>query len=32
VFSFTNGLYALILTVKLNQRTHDLIIKHSMTE
>ena len=32
VFSFTDGLYALILTIKLNQRTHDLIIKHSMTE
>ena len=31
VFSFTDGLYALILTIKLNQRTHDLIIKHSMT-
>jgi hypothetical protein len=32
VFSFSDGLYALILTVKLNERTHDLIIKHSMTE
>jgi hypothetical protein len=32
VFSFSDGLYALILTVKLNERTHDLIIKHSMSE
>lgn len=32
VFSFSDGLYALILTVKLNQRTHDLIMKHTMTE
>lgn len=32
VFSYTNGLYSLILTVKLNQRTHDLIIKNSMSE
>jgi hypothetical protein len=30
IFSFSNDLYILILTVKLNQRTHDLIIKHSM--
>ena len=32
VFSYTNGLHSLILTVKLNQRTHDLIIKNSMSE
>jgi hypothetical protein len=32
VFSFSNNLYALILTVKLNQQTHDLIIKHSMAQ
>ena len=32
VFSYTDGLHSLILTVKLNQRTHDLIIKHSMSE
>lgn len=32
VFSFSDGLYALILTVRLNQRTHDLIMKHTMTE
>ena len=32
VFSYTNGLYSLILTIKLNQRTHDLIIKNSMSE
>jgi hypothetical protein len=32
VFSFSNNLYALILTVKLNQRTHDLIVKHSMAQ
>jgi len=32
VFSFSDGLYALILTVKLTERTHNLIIKHSMTE
>jgi hypothetical protein len=31
VFSFSNNLYNLILTVKLNRRTHDLIIKHSMS-
>lgn len=30
--SFSDGLYALILTVKINQRTHDLIVKHSMSE
>ena len=32
IASFSNGLYILILTVKMNQRTHDLIIKHSMSE
>ena len=32
VFSFSDGLHALILTIKLNQRTHDLIMKHTMTE
>ena len=30
VFSFSDGLYALILTVKLNERTHDIIIKNTM--
>lgn len=30
VFSFTDGLYALILTVKLNERTHDIIINNTM--
>jgi hypothetical protein len=29
VFSFSDNLYNLILTVKLNRRTHDLILKHS---
>lgn len=29
VFSFSDNLYNLILTVKLNQRTHDLILKYS---
>jgi len=32
VFSFCDGLYALILTVKVNQRIHDLIIKHAVSE
>lgn len=32
VFSFSDGLHALILTVKVNQRTHDLIIKHAVSE
>jgi hypothetical protein len=32
VFSFSDNLYNLILTVKLNRRTHDLIIKHSMSK
>ncbi len=30
VFSFTDGLYALITTVKLNERTHDIIINNTM--
>lgn len=30
VFSFTDGLYALILTVKLTERSHDIIIKNTM--
>lgn len=30
VFSFSDGLYSLILTVKLNQRTHDIIMKNTM--
>tara|TARA_S200000501_G_scaffold193795_1_gene182580 strand:+ start:3966 stop:4613 length:648 start_codon:yes stop_codon:yes gene_type:complete len=30
VFSFSDGLYALILTCKVNDRVHDLIIKNSM--
>lgn len=29
VFSFTDGLYNLIITVKLNERTHNLILSHS---
>jgi hypothetical protein len=32
VFSFSDNLYNLILTVKLNRRTHDLVIKHSMSK
>lgn len=32
VFSFSNNLYCLILTVKLNERTHELIIKNTMAE
>jgi hypothetical protein len=32
VFSFSDNLYSLILTVKLNRRTHDLILKHSMAQ
>jgi hypothetical protein len=32
VFSFSDNLYNLILTVKLNRITHDLIIKHSMSQ
>ena len=30
VFSFTDHVYSLILTVKLNQRTHDLILRNMM--
>ncbi len=30
VFSFSDGLYALILTVKVNDRVHDLIINNTM--
>ena len=30
VFSFTDSVYSLILTVKLNQRTHDLILRNMM--
>lgn len=30
VFSFSDGLYCLILTVKLNQRTHDIIMSNTM--
>jgi len=30
VFSFTDSVYSMILTVKLNQRTHDIILKHGM--
>lgn len=32
IFSFSDGLYALILTVKLNERTHELILKNSASE
>ena len=32
VFSFSDNLHSLILTVKLNKRTHDLIVKNSMAE
>lgn len=32
VFSFSDGLHALILTVKLNQRTHDLIVNQAVSE
>lgn len=32
VFSFSNNLYCLVLTVKLNERTHNLIMKNTMTE
>ena len=28
VFSFVNSVYCVVLTVKLNRRTHDLILKH----
>jgi hypothetical protein len=30
VFSFTDYVYSMILTVKLNQRTHDLILHNMM--
>jgi len=32
VFSFSNNLYSLILTVKLNERTQNLILKNTMSE
>jgi hypothetical protein len=32
VFSFSDGLHALILTVKVNQRTHDLIVGQTVSE
>lgn len=32
VFSFSDNLYCLILTVKLNEHTHDLIMKNTMSE
>jgi len=32
VFSFSDGLHALILTVKINQRTHDLIVGQAVSE
>lgn len=32
VFSFSDGLHALILTVKLTERTHNLIIKNAVSE
>lgn len=32
VFSFSNNLYCLVLTVKLNERTHKLIINNTMAE
>jgi hypothetical protein len=32
VFSFSDNLYALILTVKLNERTHALIMNNTMAE
>lgn len=32
VFSFSDGLYSLILTVKLNQRTYDLITRNTVAE
>lgn len=28
MFSFTDSVYAVILTINLNQRTHDLVLKH----
>lgn len=32
LFSFSDNLYALILTVKLNERTHELIMNNTMAE
>jgi hypothetical protein len=32
VFSFSDNLYSLILTVKLNERTHELLTNHTMSE
>jgi len=32
VFSFSDNLYSLILTVKLNERTHELIMNNTMSE
>lgn len=32
VFSFSNNLYSLILTVKLNERTQNLILQNTMSE
>jgi hypothetical protein len=32
VFSFSDNLYSLILTVKLNERTHSLIMNNTMSE
>lgn len=32
VFSFSDNLYALVLTVKLNEKNHDLIMKNTMAE
>lgn len=32
VFSFSNSLYALVLTVKLNERTQQLILKNTVAE
>lgn len=32
VFSFSDNLYSLILTVKLNERTHELIMNNTMAE
>jgi len=32
VFSYSDGVYILIVTIKINRHTHDLILKHSMSE
>jgi len=32
VFSFSDNLHSLILTVKLNERTHSLIMNNTMAE